>query len=185
MKGLSLKLGVAVPNLVLAVLLSAVYAENDQTIGGKNSQGQIDITADRHIAKSGRDSKERVFDGNVTINQDDVRLTCDRLVIVYDETKGSKSVESQGKQLPASTIKSITAAGNVKITQNERRATAGKALWDYAKRTITLTEGPPRFWQGRDSGMANKVIMYLDENRWELPEPQHGPVQEKKKEKDK
>ena len=53
---------------------------------------------------------------------------------------------------------------NVKIIQNERMAVAGKALYDNAKRTITLTEGP-RLWQGADVMVAKSIIIYLDENR--------------------
>jgi lipopolysaccharide export system protein LptA len=64
-------------------------------------------------------------------------------------------------------IKSITATGNVKIAQEERMAVAGKALFDNAKRTITLTEGP-KLWQGPDMLMAHTIIVYLDENRVEL-----------------
>lgn len=46
-------------------------------------------------------------------------------------------------------------------------AVAGKALFDNAKRTITLTEGP-RLWQGPDMLVAHTIIVYLDENRAEL-----------------
>ena len=47
-------------------------------------------------------------------------------------------------------------------------AVAGKAMYDNAKRTITLTEGPPRLWQGPDVVVADTIVIYLDENRHEL-----------------
>ena len=151
--------------LVVAGVLSAAYAEKDQVIGGKNSQDQIDITAKKVTVKPCPDGKETIFEGKVTAKQGDVTLLCDRLIILHEEKKGSTAPESQNKRLPkdwqtSSAIKTVTALGNVKITQKDLMATAGKALYDHAKRTVTLTEGPPRFWQGRDSGMAEAVIMY-------------------------
>ncbi|MGB9616017.1 MAG: hypothetical protein ACPL7J_01730, partial [Desulfomonilaceae bacterium] len=50
----------------------------------------------------------------------------------------------------------------------ERIAVAGKALYDNNKRTITLTKGPPKLWQGPDVVVADTIIIYLDENRTEL-----------------
>jgi lipopolysaccharide export system protein LptA len=141
------------------------------------------------------DGKENVFEGAVKVVQDDVTLTCDKLVIVYEEKKGTAPTESRNRKLPkdwqtAGNIKSITASGNVKITQNERMATAGKALYDNVKRTITLTESP-RIWQGRDAGIADTIIMYLDENRSEFRGGDASPIKftinpsEPKKEKKK
>ena len=184
MKGLSLKLCIGVLVLVPAALLSAVYAENDRPVARQGAQGTIDITADKIQIKSRAGVEESVFNGNVTVKQGDVTLSCDKLVIVYDEKKERTAAENKDKKLTASTIKSITASGNVKITQNERKATADKAVWDYAKRTITLTEGPPRLWQGRDSISGHRIIMHLDEN-YSAIEYGGGPEWKPQKEKEK
>ena len=40
----------------------------------------------------------------------------------------------------------------------------GKAVYDHIKRTITLTEGPPRVWQGSNVGTADTIVIHLDEN---------------------
>jgi lipopolysaccharide export system protein LptA len=109
-------------------------------------------------------AKESVFDGNVKVKQGDLTLSCDKLVIIYDEKEARTSAESSGKKPTDTAIRSITASDNVKITQSERRATVEKSVWDYAKRTITLAGGPPRLWQGRGSFSGHRIIMRLDEN---------------------
>jgi lipopolysaccharide export system protein LptA len=84
------------------------------------------------------------------------------------EQNGSNKKTVNKELQTASGIKSITASGNVKMTQNDRMAVAGKAFFDNTKRTITLTEGPPRLWQGPDVLAAQTIVIYLDENRSEL-----------------
>jgi lipopolysaccharide export system protein LptA len=111
--------------------------------------------------------------------------------LVYDE----KAEPGQGKaEAPRSwkmSARSVhTASGNVKIVQNERMAVAGKALYDNAKRTITLTEGP-RLWQGADVMVAKTIIVYLDENRVDSQGGDENPIkfkinpEQQKKEKEK
>ena len=166
--------------LVLIVALSAAYAENGYLALEPGSQEPIDITSKKFTTRNIPDGKENTFDGAVKVVQDDVTLTCDRLVIVYEEKKGATPTESRNRKLPkdlqnTGNIKSITASGNVKISQNERMATAGKALYDNVKRTITLTESP-RIWQGRDAGIADTINMYLDENRSATPVRSSSPL---------
>jgi lipopolysaccharide export system protein LptA len=155
--------------LVLGCVLMAAGANNEYLSLGKGSDQPIDITSTKFTARNIPNGKEATFEGNVKVNQGDVTLSCDQLVLVYDEKVGARTGEGRLKKLAkklenVSQIKSITASGNVKIVQNERMAVAGKALYDNAKRTITLTEGP-RLWQGADVMVANTIIIYLDENR--------------------
>ncbi len=140
---------------------------------GPDSDQPINITSKRFSAKNIPGGKEVNFEGTVKVQQADLTLTCDRLTILYDEKQGSgngaSSLKKASKELQtASGIKSIMASGNVRIVQNDRMATAGKAFFDNLKRTITLSEGPPRLWQGPDALTAQNIIIYLDENRSEL-----------------
>jgi len=132
----------------------------------------IDVKAKKSTARNTSGGKEVTFDGNVKVTQGDLTLTCDKLIILYNEQHKSSGTEAPAKRLAKdlqtiSGVRSVTATGNVKITQDERMAVAGKALFDNAKRTITLTEGP-RLWQGPDMLVAHTIIVYLDENRAEL-----------------
>jgi lipopolysaccharide export system protein LptA len=158
--------------LVLGCVLTVAGENNNYLSLGKGSDQPMEITSKKLSAKNTPNGKEVTFEGNVEVKQGDVALTCDHLVIVYDEKTGAGTAEKRVKKLPkalenASQIKSITASGNVKIVQNERMAVAGKALYDNVKRTITLTEAP-RLWQGKDMLVADTIIIYLDENRSEL-----------------
>ena len=175
-KVFSIKISIMVLSLALTMLPRAAHTENGQVISRKNPEGTVDVTSKKFTSRPCADGREAIFEGNVTVKQGDITLLCDRLVIISDENKGSTAPDGRTKRLSKdwqinSAVKTITALGNVKITQKDRTVTAGKAIYDHLKRTVTLTEGPPRFWQGRDSGMADAVIMYLDENRFELFKP--------------
>lgn len=165
--------------LILGVALSTAHAEKGYLALGQGSQ-RFDISANNVEGTDRPDQKESIFEGNVKVTQDDITLTCDKLIVLYDTNGGPASIESRGKTFlknlqTASKIKSITASGNVKIVQNERMATAGKAFFDSVNRIITLTDNP-RIWQGRDAGIANAIIMYLDENRWEFQGDDGSPI---------
>jgi lipopolysaccharide export system protein LptA len=149
------------------------FCQNDHPTFSSSDQ-PINITSKRFSAKNFSGGKEVTFEGSVRVQQGDLVLTCDRLIIMYDEKmqgteQNGSNKKTVNKELQtASGIKSITASGNVKMTQNDRMAVAGKAFFDNTKRTITLTEGPPRLWQGPDVLAAQTIVIYLDENRSEL-----------------
>jgi lipopolysaccharide export system protein LptA len=158
--------------LVLGCILTTARAGNEYLSLGKGSGQPMDVTSKSATARLVTDGKEVTFQGNVKVKQGDVTLTCDRLVVVYDEKAGAGTGAGRAKKIAKNLdnvgqIKSITASGNVKIVQNERMAVAGKALYDNAKRTITLTEGP-RLWQGADVLLGNTIIIYIDENRTDV-----------------
>jgi lipopolysaccharide export system protein LptA len=162
--------------LGLIVGISAAHAGKGQMTAENDPEDLTEITAKKVTVRPCSGGREIVFEGKVKAKQRDITLVCDRLIVLHENRHGSAAPGSQNKTFPIdwqtdSTVKTITALGNVKITQKDRTATAGKAIYDHAKRTVTLTEGPPRFWQGRDSGMADSVVMYLDENRFELFKP--------------
>jgi lipopolysaccharide transport protein LptA len=141
--------------LVAAVILGLMVSmagANDFLSLGQGSDQPIDIASTKSTARNTAAGKEVTFDGNVRVTQGDTNSVAKRLPKDLQTISG---------------IKSITATGNVKIAQEERMAVAGKALFDNAKRTITLTEGP-KLWQGPDMLMAHTIIVYLDENRVEL-----------------
>jgi lipopolysaccharide export system protein LptA len=160
--------------LVLCTAATApAIAQSDYLSLAQGSDQPINITSKRFVARNIPGGKEVLFERDVKVKQGDLTMTCDKLLIVYDEQKAKHDTQSNGKKLPKdlqtiSGIRSITASGNVKIVQNERMATAGRAEYDNRKRTITLTEGPPRLWQGPDVMVAHTIIIYLDENRSEL-----------------
>jgi lipopolysaccharide export system protein LptA len=158
--------------LILCVALSAAYAENGYLAIGQGSQ-KLNISANK---VRGTFDKGKTFEGNVKVVQGNITLTCDKLSIAYDNDAGTPTENRSGKNGRVDDkIKSITAEGNVKIVQDDRMATAGKAFFDRVNRIIKLTDNP-RIWQGRDAGIANAIIMYLDENRWEFQGDDGSPI---------
>ena len=157
---------------LLVLICGTAVAQDDKKDLKPSSEEPLDITSKRFTAKNTASGLEATFEGNVRVRQGDMNLTCDKLTIDYEEEntnsrensikRGIRGLETAGK------IRSITALGNVKFVQGERIAVSGKALYDNNKRTITLTKGPPKLWQGPDVVVADTIIIYLDENRTEL-----------------
>jgi lipopolysaccharide transport protein LptA len=122
----------------------------------------IDILGDRVVVRSMPRGYVTTFTGNVKVQQGDMILTCDRLVVVYEKEKSRKG----GVQIPSSklgnpsNIETITASGHVHIVQGDKKAVAGKAVYDSAKRTVTLSEDP-RVSQGPKILQAQKIIVQL------------------------
>jgi len=155
--------------LVLGLAANIAYPESFLSLDAATDK-PLRITAKKAPVKLVPGGGEVTFEGLVRVQQGDVTMTCDKLVVVFDDEKGGS--KDQAKKLAinlqtASSIRSITASGNVALMQSERKVLAGKAFYDKNKRTITLTDGP-KLWQGPDKAIADTIIIYLDENRSEL-----------------
>ena len=154
---------------IACLLLTPVLAENGLFALGLDSDQPIEISSSNFKARSFKDCREAMFEGSVKVKHEDVTLTCQKLVtILEEENKGDRSVEKPSKKPPTdpsaiSNIRTITASDNVKIVQNENMATAGKAVYDNVKRTITLTE-TPRVWQGNIMLEAQTITVDIDKN---------------------
>jgi lipopolysaccharide export system protein LptA len=100
------------------------------------------------------DSKARVFTyrGNVEATKGSLVITSDVMIGQYDED---------------SRIQTITAIGNVVITKGETmQAKSNRAVYNVAQARIELTEGPEIIQQG-NALSADKVTLYVDEDRSE------------------
>ena len=131
-------------------------------------------------AKMGRGRKvpggwEQVYERGkkrqVEVRQGDLTLYCDKLTVMVADEKGPDT-RQEAKKDPVDKlsgrgrIKTIVASGNVKITQGTREARAGKAVYDNAARTITLSEHPRLWWDG-NMVEADVFILYLDQRSYE------------------
>ena len=163
--------------LIFGSLVTAICAQADSGEPLRSSDQPIDITAKKFTARNVDGGVEGIFESDVKVSQADMTLYCDRLICLFAtrNNPANKGV-NRGKRFLTDPqakreIKSVTATGNVKFEQRDRRATAGRAVYDNAKQTITLTEGPPHFWIGTDEGKAETVIIRVDENRIEFLKP--------------
>lgn len=100
-------------------------------------------------------------------------LTCDRLVLVVDESKKSRNPSrkkgSRSKTArDISAVRSAEAKGNVKAVWGEFTATCDKLLFTRKDCKVILEGGPPRLWQGSNVIRAEKIVLYPCEERYEL-----------------
>jgi lipopolysaccharide export system protein LptA len=158
-------------------------ASSDFLSLAQGSDQPMEITSTKFTAMNIPNGKEATFKGSVKVKQGDVTLSCDRLVIVYDENTVDKTGEGKVKKLSkgqknVSQIKSITASGNVKIVQNERMAVADEALYDNVKRTIRLKGGNPILRDESGVQIGDPIFINLDEYSSDMP-VKYGPIPHK------
>ncbi|RMG18329.1 MAG: lipopolysaccharide transport periplasmic protein LptA [Deltaproteobacteria bacterium] len=135
--------------LLLALLPAAAPA-------GGGTLRPIDIDADTLVLQ-GKQSRA-VFSGSVTVRRDDWTLTCDRLVVIYDESGH---------------VTNLVATGSVKVVQGTRTLTAEEAHFDNQRELLTL-KGKPTVVEGSNV-LRGEVITYdlrRDEVRVEQVEAQ-------------
>jgi lipopolysaccharide export system protein LptA len=116
-------------------------------VGGQ--KGPVHIDADTMEF----DYKTRVltYRGTVNVTQADMILRSDTLRVVLDSDHADKPRE-------------VIAEGNVQIDKGARRATGGRAVFDNAARTVTLSE-QARLQDGPNEVAGERVVVYLDEQR--------------------
>jgi lipopolysaccharide export system protein LptA len=157
-----------------------LQASSDFLSLAQGSDQPMEITSRGVNVRSIPNGKEVTFEGNVTVKRGDVTLSCDRLVIVYDEKTVDKTGEGKVKKLSkgqknVSQIKSITASGNVKIVQNERMAIANEALYDNLKGIIRLKGGNPMLRDESGVQIGDPIFINLDEYGSDMP-VKYGPI---------
>ncbi len=91
------------------------------------------------------------YEGGVVVSQADIELRSDALHVRLD-------LEEVGRP------REIVAFGNVRIVNGERVASGGRAVFDHAKQTITLSEGAV-LRDGPNEVTGERVVVYLEEER--------------------
>lgn len=105
----------------------------------------VTVTSDTMEANT--NENKVVFRGNVAAVED-FTLCSDELSILYDANRDVSEIE---------------ASGNVRIFQDEKRSTAGRAVYDRKQRQIVLT-GDPQVTQCNDVIKGDRITVYLDDN---------------------
>lgn len=95
-----------------------------------------------------------VYRGTVNVVQGDVAIDCKELVVNLARAQGKDDMQLQ----------EVVAIGDVVITQGERKATGGRAVFDQVKRQVTLLENPV-LRDGQNEVAGERIIVFLDENR--------------------
>lgn len=102
------------------------------------------------------DYKTRVltYRGTVVVTQEDITLTSDLLRVTLDP-KASE------------TVREIVAEGAVHMSKGDRQASGGRAVFDQASRTVTLTD-EAMLRDGPNEVAGDEVKIWLDEERSEV-----------------
>ncbi len=151
--------------LVLAFVATAAAAEGGAVKSVQGSDQPINVKSSKVVTRTVPGGGEIAFSGNVKVEQDDIKMTCDRLVVLYLQDKNAKGAKNgAGRTLRGladpGELKSITASGHVNIVQKNRVVTAGKAFYDRTKGTVTLTESP-HVREDQNRLEADTVVIYL------------------------
>lgn len=95
-----------------------------------------------------------VYRGTVNVVQGDVTIDCKELVVNLARAEGKDDLQLQ----------EVVAIGEVVITQGQRKATGGRAVFDQVKRQVTLLENP-MLRDGPNEVAGERIVVFLDENR--------------------
>lgn len=134
------------------------------------SDSPIHVNADRMEAK--QDERTVVFEGHVLVTQDDLTITSNRLLVkaleenATKEEKGKKKEKQPATQesSPQEKIDYIQFEGDVKVTQQDRLATANKAIFYQKEQKIIMT-GRPVVTKGQDRIEGDLITIYLQQGR--------------------
>lgn len=91
------------------------------------------------------------YRGTVTVTQADITLTSDLLRVKLDPRA-------------ADPVREIVAEGAVRIAKGDRQASGGRAVFDQAARTVTLSDNAV-LRDGPNEVAGERVVVYLDEER--------------------
>lgn len=112
------------------------------TEGGRRA---VTVTSDTMEASTTGNSV--IFRGNVAAVED-FTICSDELNILYDSNRDVSRIE---------------ASGSVRIFQDEKKSTAGRAVYDRKERVIVLT-GEPQVTQCSDVIKGDRITVNIDDN---------------------
>lgn len=131
---------------LLCLLLTALSAWA-AAVGERGSQ-PLQIKSDELVTDSA--ARTATFTGRVTARQADITMYTDKMVITYSDK--SKEVEK------------VEAFGNVRISQGNRLAQAGHAVYDSKAGKIIL-DANPKMFQGENVVTGKVITYFVDDQR--------------------
>jgi lipopolysaccharide export system protein LptA len=148
--------------LVLVFFLANRQASAQNPVRSPDADRQkekIHIVAD--LLTSDSEARFAEFIGNVRATQGDTVITSDRLKIFYSESLAASKNLSAGE----SAIKRIVATGNVKISFDNRFATAQEAVYNTETKILVLSGSHSKITSGTDSITGEKITYNRSDGR--------------------
>jgi len=120
---------------------------------------KIHVVAD--VLTSDSEARFAEFVGNVRATQGNTVITSDRLKIFYSE----RMAESQNLSADEGGVKRIVATGNVRISFDNRVATAQEAVYTSESKILVLSGPQSKITSGTDSITGEKIIYNRSDGR--------------------
>lgn len=132
------------------------------------SDAPIQIASDR--MEVDQKAKVVLFEGHVVVQQKDLTITGKKMRVYTGNAADQSSASSK-----ADRIDRIEVEGDVRISQQNKIATADKAVYYHNQQKIVLM-GKPQFSQGQDTIKGRLITLYLPEQRTVVEGGQDNPV---------
>jgi lipopolysaccharide export system protein LptA len=148
--------------------------------GPFKSEAPLTIVGDR-MEVSQRD-RTIVFEGHVTVRQEDLTITGKRMKVIAappDKAKPAQKGDAQDQQGDPSMIGRIDRIemdGGIRIVQREKDATAEKGIYYHGENKIVLL-GNPVVSQGADKIQGRQITLFLADGRSVVEGGESSPVQ--------
>jgi lipopolysaccharide export system protein LptA len=113
-----------------------------------NSRAPIDISSD--TVEGDQKQNTVTFKGNVIAKQENTTIYANALVITYD-SKNNR-------------VREIVASGNVKVVNQDRRATGQRVIFNQDENKVVL-EGDAVIREGENVVRGERVTYYINEER--------------------
>lgn len=141
--------------------------------GGKaiKSDAPLHIASDRLEVK--QNEKTIFFEGHVVVQQEDLTIT-GKILKVFAAASAGKDKNSESSMMDK--IDRIEIEGDVKISQQDKVATADKAVYYHDEQKIVLT-GNPVVSQGADKVQGRMITLYIEQGRSVVEGGAQTPVQ--------
>ena len=122
-------------------------------------QEKIHVVAD--MLTSDSETRFAEFSGNVRATQGNTVITSDRLKIFYSESLA----ESKNLSADEGAVKRIVATGNVRISFDNRIATAQEAVYTSESKILVLSGPQSKITSGSDSITGEKITYNRSDGR--------------------
>jgi len=129
----------------LMLLLTTAHASAQQEMSASNTV----ITSESLSFDYGR--SVAIFKGDVVAVDPQVRIECDKLAVMFDGTND---------------VKAVTALGNVRMNQEDKKATCDKAVYVARTGEIVLT-GNATLYRGQDRIKGERITFWLNDDKME------------------
>ena len=152
----------AVGALVLSLIFGSALAASAAKAPFTSSDEPVHVVADSLEV----DNKNQVanFIGKVKATQGDVKITCDKLAVYYDNQGSDKKGSGGGMMDGGGKVRKVVAMGHVKVVQKDRIAVGRKATYWAGGRKMLL-EGKATVWRGKNQVSGEKITVFMDQDK--------------------